>query len=152
MTDCPHTSKEAAVGMLTKHRAARAGKAREAGEKVEPAKKVGRILLKAGKPSLAKANLTARLSQVCWTPALPSHEDISDYATEQGTPTQNTKRALAVQIQAGTCIPRRLSHSNRRDSQKTLRSLSYATSVQNGYFIMDHSACKRQTWYSTFTS
>jgi hypothetical protein len=54
MTDCPHTSKEAAVEMLDKHRAARADRPKEAFKKVEPAKKVGRVLFKAKKASLAK--------------------------------------------------------------------------------------------------
>jgi hypothetical protein len=54
MTDCPHTSKEAAVEMLPKHRATRADKPREAFKKVEPAKKVGRVLFKAKNTSLAK--------------------------------------------------------------------------------------------------
>jgi hypothetical protein len=54
MTDCPHTSKEAAVEMLAKYRAARAERPREAFKKVEPAKKVGRVLFKAKNTSLAK--------------------------------------------------------------------------------------------------
>jgi hypothetical protein len=54
MTDCPHTSKEAAVEMLASHRAARADKPEEALKKVEPAKQVGRVLFKAKKTSLAK--------------------------------------------------------------------------------------------------
>jgi hypothetical protein len=54
MTDCPHKSKEAAVEMLAKHRAARAERPKEAFKKVEPAKKVGRVLFKAKNTSLAK--------------------------------------------------------------------------------------------------
>jgi hypothetical protein len=54
MTDCPHTSKEAAVEMLAKHRAAQADKPKEAFKKFEPAKKVGRVLFKAKNTSLAK--------------------------------------------------------------------------------------------------
>jgi hypothetical protein len=53
MTDCPHTSKEAAVEMLAKHRAARVDKPKEAFKKVEPAKKVGRVLFKTKNISLA---------------------------------------------------------------------------------------------------
>jgi hypothetical protein len=54
MADCPNTSKEAAVKMLAKNRAARADKSKEAFKKVEPTKKVGRVLLKAKYISLAK--------------------------------------------------------------------------------------------------
>jgi hypothetical protein len=54
MTDCPHTSKEAAAEMLAKHRTARADKPKEAFKKVEPAKKVGCVLFKAKDTSLAK--------------------------------------------------------------------------------------------------
>jgi hypothetical protein len=54
MTDCPHTSEETALEMLAKHRAATADKPNEAFKKVEPAKKVGRVLFKAKNTSLAK--------------------------------------------------------------------------------------------------
>jgi hypothetical protein len=54
MADCSHTSKEAAVEMLAKHRAARADKPKEALKKFEHAKKVGRVLFKAKNTSLAK--------------------------------------------------------------------------------------------------
>jgi hypothetical protein len=54
MTDCPHTSKEAAAEMLAKHRAARPDRPKEAFKKVGPAKKVGRVLFKANNTSLAK--------------------------------------------------------------------------------------------------
>jgi Integrase core domain/Integrase zinc binding domain len=51
---CPHTSTETAAELLAKHRAARADKPRDAFKKVEPAKKVGRVLFKAKNTSLAK--------------------------------------------------------------------------------------------------
>jgi hypothetical protein len=54
MTDCPHTSKEAAAEMLAKHRAARPDRPKEAFKKVGPAKKVGRVLFKANNTSLSK--------------------------------------------------------------------------------------------------
>jgi hypothetical protein len=54
MTDCPHTSKEAAAAMLANHRAARRDRPKEAFRKVEPSKKVGRVLFKAKNTSLAK--------------------------------------------------------------------------------------------------
>jgi hypothetical protein len=54
MTDCPHTSKEAAVEMLANHRAARADRPKETFKKVEPAKKVGNVLIKVKNTSLAK--------------------------------------------------------------------------------------------------
>jgi hypothetical protein len=54
MTDCPHTSKEDIVEMLAKHRAARAVRRKEAFKKVEPAKKVGRVLFKASNSLFAK--------------------------------------------------------------------------------------------------
>jgi hypothetical protein len=73
MADCSKTTKEAAAEMLAKHRAARAEKTKEAFKKVELAKKAGRVLFKAKTTSIAKleGNLTARLSLVCWIPALP---------------------------------------------------------------------------------
>lgn len=54
LKDCPHTSTETAAELLAKHRAARADKPRDAFKKVEPAKKVGRVLFKAKNTSLAK--------------------------------------------------------------------------------------------------
>jgi hypothetical protein len=54
MTDCPHTAKETAVEMLAKHFTASTDKPKEAFKKVEPAKKVGRVLFKAKNTSPAK--------------------------------------------------------------------------------------------------
>jgi predicted aspartyl protease len=54
MADCPNTTKEAAAEVLAKHRTDRADKPKEALKKVEPTKKVGRVLFKAKNISLAK--------------------------------------------------------------------------------------------------
>jgi hypothetical protein len=54
MTDCPHTSKEAAAEMLANHSAARVDKPKEAFKKFEPAKKVWSVLFNAKNTSLAK--------------------------------------------------------------------------------------------------
>jgi hypothetical protein len=54
MKDYPHTSKEAAAEMLAKNCVAREDKPKEAFQKVEPAKKVGRVLFKAKSTSIAK--------------------------------------------------------------------------------------------------
>jgi hypothetical protein len=54
MFDCPHTGKDASVDLLAKHRAAKADKPKGAFKKIEPAKKVGRVLFKAKNTSLAK--------------------------------------------------------------------------------------------------
>jgi hypothetical protein len=53
MADCPNTTNEPAAAMIAKHRAAMADKPKEALKKVEPAKKVGRVLFKAKNTSLA---------------------------------------------------------------------------------------------------
>jgi hypothetical protein len=53
MTDCPHTTKDAAVELLAKHRAEKADKPKDAFKKIEPTKKVGRVLFKAKNTSLA---------------------------------------------------------------------------------------------------
>jgi hypothetical protein len=47
MTDCRNTTKDAAVELLAKHRAAKADKPKDAFKKIEPTKKVGRVLFKA---------------------------------------------------------------------------------------------------------
>jgi hypothetical protein len=54
MTDCPfYTTKDAAVELLAKHRAAKADKPKDAFKKIEATKKVGRFLFKAKNTSLA---------------------------------------------------------------------------------------------------
>jgi hypothetical protein len=53
MTDCPYSTKDAAVELLAKHRAAKADKPKEAFKKIEATKKVGRVLFKAKHTSLA---------------------------------------------------------------------------------------------------
>jgi hypothetical protein len=53
MTDCPHTTKDAAVELLAKHRVAKAEKPKDAFKKIEQTKKVGRVLFKAKNNSLA---------------------------------------------------------------------------------------------------
>jgi hypothetical protein len=53
MTDCPYTTKDAAVELLAKHRAAKADKPNDAFKKSEATKKVGRVLFKAKNTSLA---------------------------------------------------------------------------------------------------
>jgi hypothetical protein len=47
MTDFPYTTKDAAVELLAKRRAAKADKPRDAFKKFEATKKVGRVLFKA---------------------------------------------------------------------------------------------------------
>jgi hypothetical protein len=47
MTDCPYTTKDAAVELLSKHRAAKADKPKDTFKKIEATKKVGRVLFKA---------------------------------------------------------------------------------------------------------
>jgi hypothetical protein len=54
MVDCPHTGKDAAADRLAKHRAAKADRPKDAFKKIDPAKKVGRVLFKATNTSLAK--------------------------------------------------------------------------------------------------
>jgi hypothetical protein len=53
MTDCPYTTKDAAVELLAKHRASKADKPNDAFKKSEATKKVGRVLFKAKNTSLA---------------------------------------------------------------------------------------------------
>jgi hypothetical protein len=54
MVDCPHTGKDAAADLLAKHRAVKADKPKDVFKKIEPAKKLGRVLFKAKNTSLAK--------------------------------------------------------------------------------------------------
>jgi hypothetical protein len=44
MTDCPYTTKDAAVELLAKLRAAKAEKPKDSFKKIEATKKVGRLL------------------------------------------------------------------------------------------------------------
>jgi hypothetical protein len=53
ITDCHHTTKDAAVELLSKHLAAKADKPKDAFKKISPTKKVGRVLVKAKTTSLA---------------------------------------------------------------------------------------------------
>jgi hypothetical protein len=53
MTDCPYTTKDAAVEFLAKYRAAKADKPKDTFKKIEPTKKVDRVLYKAKNTSLA---------------------------------------------------------------------------------------------------
>jgi hypothetical protein len=53
MTYCPYTTKDAAVKLLAKHRAAKADKPKDKFKKIEATKKVGRVLFKAKNTSLA---------------------------------------------------------------------------------------------------
>jgi hypothetical protein len=53
MTDCPYTTKDAAVKLLANHRAAKADKPKDAFKKIEATKKVGGVLFKAKNTSLA---------------------------------------------------------------------------------------------------
>jgi hypothetical protein len=53
MTYCPYTTKNAAVELLAKHRAAKADKPKDAFKKIEAIKKVGRVLFKAKYTSLS---------------------------------------------------------------------------------------------------
>jgi hypothetical protein len=54
MVDCPHAGKDSAANLLAKHRAAKADRPKDAFKKIEPAKKVGRVLFKAKNTSLSK--------------------------------------------------------------------------------------------------
>jgi hypothetical protein len=54
MVDCPHTGKHATDDVLAKHRAAKSAKPKDAFKKIDPAKKLGRVLFKAKNTSLAK--------------------------------------------------------------------------------------------------
>jgi hypothetical protein len=53
MTDCPRTTKDAAVNLIANHRAAKADKLKDAFKKIVPTKKVCRVLFKAKNTSLA---------------------------------------------------------------------------------------------------
>jgi hypothetical protein len=53
MTDCAYTTKDSAVELLAKHRAAKADKPKDAFKKIEATKKVGRVLFKAENTLLA---------------------------------------------------------------------------------------------------
>jgi hypothetical protein len=53
MTDCPYTTKDAAVELLAQHRAAKADKRKDAFKKIEATKNFGRVLFKAKNTSLA---------------------------------------------------------------------------------------------------
>jgi hypothetical protein len=54
MVDLPHTGKDAAADLLAKHRVAKADRPKDAFKKIEPVKKVGRVLFKTKNTSLAK--------------------------------------------------------------------------------------------------
>jgi hypothetical protein len=121
MTDCPHTSKEAAVEMLAKHRAAREDKPKEAFKTVEPAKKVGRVLFKAKNTSLAKmARMEGKLGGKTIVGVLDTGATSSavtrSFVTmlqDEGTPSQLTEDARAAQVQASTRRARLQWHRNR---------------------------------------
>jgi hypothetical protein len=120
MTDCPHTSKDAAVEILAKHRAARADKPKEAFKKVEPAKKVGRVLFKAKNTSLAKiARVAGKLDGKTIIGVLDTSATSSEVTRSFVTMLQdaghlvNTEDARAAQLQAGTRRARLQWHSNR---------------------------------------
>jgi hypothetical protein len=110
MTDCPHTSKEVAVKMLAKHRAARAERPKEAIKKVEPVKKVGRVLFKAKNTSLAKmARVEGKLDGKTIIGVLDTGATSTavtrSFVTmrlDEGTPSQHPEDARTVQVQAGT--------------------------------------------------
>jgi Zn-dependent oligopeptidase len=53
MTDCLYTTKDAAVELLANHRATKAEKPKDAFQKIEATKKVGRVLFNAKNTSLA---------------------------------------------------------------------------------------------------
>jgi hypothetical protein len=54
IADCPYTGKDSAADLLSKHRAAKADKPKNSFKKIEPTKKVGRVLFKAKNTSIAK--------------------------------------------------------------------------------------------------
>jgi hypothetical protein len=120
MTDCPHTSKEAAVETLAKHRAARADKPKVAFKKVEPAKNVGRVLFKAKNTSLAKMERVEGMLDgktiigVLGTGATSSAVTRSFVIVQdEGHLVSMPEDARTVQFQAGTRCARLQWHSKR---------------------------------------
>jgi hypothetical protein len=53
ITDCPYTTKDAAVELLAKHRAVKADMPKDSFKKIEATKRIGRVLFKAKNTSLA---------------------------------------------------------------------------------------------------
>jgi hypothetical protein len=154
MTDCPHTSKEAAVEMLAKRRVARADRPKEAFKKFEPAKKVGRVLVKAKNTSLAKmARMEGVLDGKTIMGALDTGATSSAFTRSFVTVRQDEGHLVSIQKMSEP-FKYKLAHDvlysmeqqQVRQSQKILRSLSYAASVQSGHHLMDHFACETQAF------
>jgi hypothetical protein len=144
MTVCPYTTKDAAVQLLAKHRAAKADKPKDSSKKIEPTKKVGRILFMAKNTSLATmACVKGKLDGKTIIGMLDTGAKSSVATRSFVTMLQEEGHLVSIQ-KTSEPLKYKLAHdvldSNGTATGET-ESEDFADYYQNGRCLMDHSAC-----------
>jgi hypothetical protein len=129
-----HTTKDAAVQFIAKHRAAEAENPKDAIKKIEPTKKVGRVLFKAKNTSLAtmdraEGNLDEKTIIVVLDTRATSSAIMRSFVTmlqEEGHLVSIQKMSEPLKYKLAHVVLNPTAQQQVRQSQRTLRSLSYA--------------------------
>jgi hypothetical protein len=152
MTDCTYTTKNAAVELLAKHRAAKADKPKDAFKKIEATKKVCRVLLKAKNTSLATmARLEGKIDGKTLIGVLDTGATSSAVTRSFVTILQGEGHLVSIQKMSEP-LKYKLAHdvldSNGTATGETESEDFEITELchQNGCYLMDHSACAIPTF------